>query len=138
MATAVRQDQTFMIAKSAPLWLGAIDTSPGTARASARAQLAAWGRADLIDDVEAITSELIANAVEASEQGGTAVGMRLVLTADALVIEIYDQAPGEPSPRPTGPDSESGRGLAIVDSISDRWGWSPARAGKVVWARLSA
>jgi hypothetical protein len=40
-----------------------------------------------------------------------------------------------------GPDAENGRGLAIIDTLTDRnWGWwpTPKSGGKVVWAALSA
>jgi anti-sigma regulatory factor (Ser/Thr protein kinase) len=127
------------IARSNPLWLGAIASTPRTARASARAQLAAWGRPELADDVEEIVSELATNAVTASEAAGTAIGMRLVLGPGALTVEIYDQAPGEPVAYAPPADAECGRGLALVAAISDRWGWSPARGGgKVTWAVVTA
>jgi hypothetical protein len=33
---------------------------------------------------------------------------------------------------------EHGRGLHIVDALSEAWGWTPTPpAGKTVWARLS-
>jgi len=37
----------------------------------------------------------------------------------------------------TRPDAKSGRGLQMVDALSDVWGWSPiAGGGKAVWAIL--
>ena len=35
--------------------------------------------------------------------------------------------------------AESGRGLHIVDQLSDAWGWTPPdRSGKTVWATVSS
>jgi hypothetical protein len=33
-------------------------------------------------------------------------------------------------------DSEDGRGLLLVASISARWGWKELQRGKVVWAEV--
>jgi hypothetical protein len=34
--------------------------------------------------------------------------------------------------------AETGRGLHIIDSLSESWGWTPPdRAGKSVWAMVS-
>jgi len=95
-----------VIARSSPITLGPIDTSPGTARASARAQLSAWGRDELADDLEIVVSELMSNAVAASEPGGTPVALRMVLTTASVLVEVWDCAPGVPAPR--APHAESG------------------------------
>ena len=127
-----------VLARSKPLVLGCIDTSPRTARASAVAQLAQWGRAELADDLAEIVSELTTNAVQASEPGGTAVVVSLILTSASVAVEVHDRAPGFPVLREPGPGAESGRGLRIVAELSRDWGWLPTRGGKVVWSELAA
>jgi anti-sigma regulatory factor (Ser/Thr protein kinase) len=127
-----------VLARSAALILGPIDSSPRTARASARAWLAQWGRADLSVDVETVVSELVTNAVRASGQGGTAVTVLLVLTSLSVAVEVFDRAPGVPVRREPGQGAESGRGLALVAALSADWGWTPARGGKIVWAAVPA
>ena len=44
------------------------------------------------------------------------------------------------APRVVGfdPDALSGRGLALVDAVSDRWGVEDVERGKSVWFELSA
>jgi anti-sigma regulatory factor (Ser/Thr protein kinase) len=127
-----------VLARSAPLALGPYDSSPRTARASARTWLAQWGRADLSADVETIVSELTTNAVRASERAGTPVVVLLVLTSRSVAVEVLDSGPGVPVRREPGPGAESGRGLALVAALSADWGWTPARGGKIVWAEIAA
>jgi hypothetical protein len=127
-----------VLARSHPLTLGPIDSSPRTARASARAQLSEWGRPELANDVEEIVSELITNAVKASERDATPVALRLLLTSASVVVEVFDSAPGVPVVYEPGPGAESGRGLQIVAALSIGWGWSPTANGKVTWAEIPA
>jgi anti-sigma regulatory factor (Ser/Thr protein kinase) len=137
MIFSAAQDQRAVLARSVPLRLGPIDTSPGTARASARAQLAAWGRPDLAADAEAVVSELVANAVQASKRGATPVGLRLILTTRSVFAEVLDYAPGVPTFREAGTEAESGRGLHLVAALSADWGWTPASGGKITWAEIT-
>jgi anti-sigma regulatory factor (Ser/Thr protein kinase) len=61
----------------------------------------------------------------------------LTLDRDELVILVRDFCPGTPQPANAGADDENGRGLFLVQSMSDRFGWHPAddgAPGKVVWA----
>jgi anti-sigma regulatory factor (Ser/Thr protein kinase) len=136
MILSAAQDQRAVLARTTPLNLGPIDTSPGTARASARAQLSVWGRPDLVDDAEAVVSELVTNAVQASERGATPVELRMILTTRSVFVEVFDSAPGHPAPRVAGPAEESGRGLRLVTALSADFGWNPTSTGKVVWAEI--
>lgn len=100
-----------------------------------------------------VVSELITNAMQAStqadvrprpEQTGTSlpvVYLRLLSDRQRVVIEVWDASPYSPTPRAVGLEEESGRGLMLVDALSTRWSWYPARrwgGGKVVWAELVA
>ncbi|HTY96256.1 MAG TPA: ATP-binding protein, partial [Solirubrobacteraceae bacterium] len=115
---------------TAPVTLAPLDTAPRTARASVTAQLSAWGRGDLADDAGLIVSELMTNAVVASEAGETPVAVRLLLTPASVVVEVYDRAPGFPLLAAAGAEAEAGRGLQIVASVATRWGWTPTTTGK--------
>jgi anti-sigma regulatory factor (Ser/Thr protein kinase) len=120
----------------------ALPTAPSLARGHVRATLAEWGLGELADDTELIASEMTANAVNASapfQAAGSVLVIRLCLIAsgNTLSVECWDQAPGIPVLRNTAGFAESGRGLAIIDSLtSGVWGWQPAngRVGKCVWA----
>ena len=63
--------------------------------------------------------------------------MRLWLLADQarVVILVWDASPLPPVPVSTQRDTENGRGLLLVDTLSERWGYLPAaNGGKFVWA----
>lgn len=68
-----------------------------------------------------VASELIGNAVR--------VGGRIVpsvhLEADRRVtVRVWDRSPVEPVPGAPGALDEHGRGLLIVQSLSEDWGWT--------------
>jgi hypothetical protein len=112
-----------------------------------------WGAAGCADDVAAVVSELLANALRhalppaASEPARSAAGgapsrpIRLGLVdLEPLVL----CAVADPSARPPvhrQPDwlEESGRGLHVVATLSSHWGFcvAPDLQGKVVWATIS-
>jgi Histidine kinase-like ATPase domain len=129
--------------------MAALVTAPGTARAYLASVLANWNLASLTGDGQAVVSELVSNAVEASTiagrpvyLGGRIAVVRLALLSDGsrLVTEVYDQAPGQPVIREPTSDSEAGRGLLVITQLTrGRWGWSPlhGQPGKVVWAELA-
>jgi anti-sigma regulatory factor (Ser/Thr protein kinase) len=118
--------------------LGAVATAPGCARAWTRQILWEWRLAGLSDTAEVVVSELTTNAVLASRREGRS-SIRLVLTLDEgeLAMLVRDYCSGAPQPRDAGADDEDGRGLLLVQAISDRSGWYPVgdgTPGKVVWA----
>jgi hypothetical protein len=57
-----------------------------------------------------------------------------------IVIEVWDQSPRAPETKEPEPDAENGRGLLLVESLSEQWSWQhvPSWPGKVVWAVLRA
>ena len=95
-------------------------------------------------------SELVTNSVQATadkdgrprygEAGLPVVHLRLASDHVRFRAEVWDSVPRVPAARQAGPDEEGGRGLALVEALSDRWGWTtvPGWPGKVVWAELRA
>jgi anti-sigma regulatory factor (Ser/Thr protein kinase) len=99
-----------------------------------------WGLRHLADDAALIVSELVTNAVDASEilPDRPPVTLRLLATELSLVIEVWDHSPLDLEPREAVADDECGRGLTVVAALADRWGCErTARRRKVVWAMLS-
>lgn len=112
--------------------------APYAARRFARTQLLAWHLPGLLDAAELVVSELASNA---SQHGaGLAIKVRLVFSGGLLTINVWDgDSANFPVMTVADPLEESGRGLALVDALSESWGSHPAKpAGKVVWARLKA
>ena len=73
------------------------------------------------DDAELLTSELVANAAE--HAGGTSIGLTIREQAlpsgrTAITCDVTDASPTPPSAQPADPDSERGRGLAIVTATA--------------------
>jgi anti-sigma regulatory factor (Ser/Thr protein kinase) len=131
--------------------MGALTSVPGTVRSHVRAVLAGWGLADLTEVCELVASELATNAVRASTApsgrvlyvNGRMRTVRVCLLSDGYrtLIEVYDQAFGEPVMKTVSASAESGRGLAMIDALTGgRWGWHTVQgqASKCVWAELSA
>jgi anti-sigma regulatory factor (Ser/Thr protein kinase) len=121
--------------------LGAVLTAPGCARAWTREILWEWRAAELADAAELVASELVTNSVTHSSGPDGAV-IRLILTLDQgeLAILVRDDHPGVPVAGQPDEDDEGGRGLLIVEHLSDRCGWYPlqgAEPAKVTWAVIS-
>lgn len=113
----------------------------GRARRWARSRLAGSGiQADepLAETLILLVSELVTNAVV--HTGRPAV-LRLslphVVTEEATVrLEVADHSGRAPVPRCAGDDATGGRGLALVDGLADRWGWSVEATGKRIWCEV--
>ncbi len=118
------------------LELGALAGAVPSARLHARLVLREWGLAALSDDTELLVSELVTNGVRASRaMGRDAVRMWLVSDLRQVVVFVWDASPLSPARADPGADAESGRGLLLVEALSDRWGhFGYDGGGKVVWA----
>jgi hypothetical protein len=54
-----------------------------------------------------------------------------------VVVEVHDGSTDVPFARHPEAWEVSGRGLALIDAICERWGVRETTHGKIVWARLS-
>ena len=87
------------------------------------------------DTAVLLADECVANAVR---HGGGRFELTIRRSPAALRVEVADQSPRLPIALAAEPDSERGRGVAIVSRLASRWGAEPDRAnGKVVWFELS-
>ncbi|MFC8369695.1 ATP-binding protein [Streptomyces sp. NPDC057239] len=116
------------------------------ARQFTRKTLDQWDLGDRFDDVCLVVSELVTNALRHGLPAGTPrsaapdlpVRLHLMRWTERLVCAVRDPSDDSPVARESDDFSaESGRGLFLVESFSDGWGWHPmagALGGKVVWA----
>ncbi|WP_181442322.1 ATP-binding protein [Streptomyces tateyamensis] len=91
---------------------------------------------DLLDDLELVLSELVANALAASRPEER-VEITVEQAGSSLLIEVVDQSAGAPRCRQSGLGDERGRGLLIVEALTSAWGWQRRGAAKVVWGLLA-
>lgn len=124
--------------EQAGLHLGADPRSARHARRFVDETLRRWDCAGALDTVTLLVSELVTNAVI---HAGSGVELSVRLLHDVVRVEVVDSDPTIPSPKQSGDDETSGRGLAIMDSMAAAWGIDPLPSGKRVWfevARLAA
>ena len=124
------------------LELGALPGAVPCARLHARNVMCEWGLTGLGDDVEILVSELVTNAVAAARSLARGLPVRLWLLCDKarVLIVVWDGCPRAPVRIDVSGDEESGRGLLLVETISDQWGSypTPATGGKAAWAVTAA
>ncbi|MGW6709961.1 SpoIIE family protein phosphatase [Streptomyces sp. NPDC054956] len=109
--------------------------APAMARHLIRAAVAAWGARDQSDGIELAADELMTNALVHTEGVGH-ISMRL--TAEGRIrIEVEDTSSALPRRREVDDWAVSGRGLMLVDRLSDAWGVEPRGGGKCVWCEFA-
>jgi anti-sigma regulatory factor (Ser/Thr protein kinase) len=123
-----------------------LDASPDSvkiARDFTRITLGLWGMDALTDLAELVVSELATNALRHGIPSARkivsqrCVRLRLLAQAPFVMCMVTDPGHGIPVLRDSGLDSESGRGLTVVEACCVRWGWHLLdEGGKVVWALL--
>ena len=120
------------------LELGALAGAVPCARLHARHLLREWGIGHLGNNAELLVTELVTNAVRASREMTRACAVRLWLLSDSaqILILVWDASPQPPVLTDVPDDAEHGRGLMLVDAVSEQWGWYSREDGdgKFVWA----
>ena len=90
---------------------------------------------DLTDTVTLLVSELVTNAVI---HAGSEVEVMIRLTETAARIEVTDGSPQAVAPRDATDEEDSGRGLALVGDLAQRWGVrSASGGGKTIWFEIN-
>ena len=100
------------------------------------AAVRAWGAHERADEVELVADELITNALMHTE-GAAVVTLRVLGSAERrLRVEVEDSSSALPRRREAGENGVSGRGLLLVDLLTDEWGVEARGGGKVVWCEF--
>jgi anti-sigma regulatory factor (Ser/Thr protein kinase) len=107
--------------------------SSGAARRWVRARLEELGLEPLTDAVTLLTSEVVTNAVL---HAATALRVGVSRDGAGVRVEVHDESPVPPSRRRHPVTSTVGRGLTMLDTVADEWGWRRDGTGKVVWFRV--
>ncbi|MFG2735346.1 ATP-binding protein [Streptomyces harbinensis] len=107
------------------------------ARRFVRKALVDWKINQRTDDVLLCASELVTNAILHGVPPGRGFYLYLWLTTDAVLrLEVHDSGDGHPRLRDPGADEAGGRGLWLVEAMSDCWGVGARDPGKVVWCEF--
>ncbi|AXE25231.1 ATP-binding protein [Streptomyces globosus] len=141
--------------------LQALPARIGQIRRIVSAQLRHWQLDPLIDRAALGVTELLSNVHRHAQPDKTCT-VEIELRLGRLTVSVYDSDPRLPvlrtaAARPPGPDAPPaldvpgpldpldaletcGRGLALVEALSEAWGARPQEggAGKVVWFSLRA
>ena len=89
---------------------------------------------ETVDAAELMACELATNCVQHAH-----CDFELVIDVQGRIrIEVRDTNQSRPVAGHPAPEDRSGRGLRIVEAMSDAWGIIPSRNGKTVWFALEA
>ncbi|MER7739144.1 SpoIIE family protein phosphatase [Streptomyces sp. NPDC096538] len=105
-------------------------------RSMIRTAAGAWGARHRADEIELVADEMITNVLMHTE--GSAVVILSVLdgTERRLRVEVEDSSSALPRRREAGESGVSGRGLLLVETLTDLWGVEARGGGKCVWSEF--
>lgn len=107
----------------------------GQARTVVRDLLRQGRRPEMVETACLLTSELVANAIV---HAGAPVELVVDLDRSRLAIEVIDGSEDDPEVGTPSLLDTHGRGLDLVERLSDAWGVTRTRPGKSVWFALGA
>ena len=118
-----------------------LDPTPPAAGSARRAlHSAAIFGAVAEPDALLLVSELVTNSIiHAGHSGSDAIRVRAASHGSTTRVEVCDRARGDTMPvmQPEPPPfATGGRGLLLVDALSDRWGMDTCERGTCVWFEL--
>ncbi|POX40071.1 protein phosphatase [Streptomyces sp. Ru73] len=110
---------------------------PAEVRTELRRMLDQWRAGAVAGDVELVATELITNALRHTDSGAL-VSLELRSgPPDRIRLEVEDRSSHWPRRREPGETATTGRGLLLVEALSDRWGAEARGAGKALWCEFS-
>jgi anti-sigma regulatory factor (Ser/Thr protein kinase) len=88
---------------------------------------------EIVEAAELMVSELATNSVRHAHSDFEVVVHH---SPEKLRVEVSDHGQGQPVLRSPTLSERSGRGLRIVEDLSEDWGIAPSPGGKLVWFTL--
>jgi anti-sigma regulatory factor (Ser/Thr protein kinase) len=91
---------------------------------------------EFVQTVQLMVSELATNSLV---HGGTGFSVQIECGDSDVRVEVSDGGPGSPEIHTPAPTVPHGRGIQMVDVLSDQWGILRAHGetGKTVWFSLA-
>lgn len=115
--------------------LTAAPAAAGAARSQVRAAINAWDVSVDVSVAELLASELVTNAIRYEE--GETVTLVITSAYGQLRVEVHDTSRSVPLPVDRPAEAETGRGLILVASLSNEWGFYRTPTGKAVYFMLT-
>jgi len=108
------------------------ETSPAAARQFLRRATCAEHAGHVVEDAVLLVSEVVTNSVI---HGAPPIVVAVDCdSTDGLQVRVRDGSRNLPKPRAAGMTDEGGRGLGLLDRLSDDWGVETEPGdGKQVW-----
>ncbi|WP_327026867.1 ATP-binding SpoIIE family protein phosphatase [Micromonospora sp. NBC_01739] len=121
--------------RSARMEVPAEPTAPSRVRHWLTAQLTEWQVAESVIGAAVLcTSELTTNALL---HAGTAARVEIDLSPERLLVSVADSGSrGTVTRARTDTLSSRGRGLGLIEELSDAWGTDPTVRGSTVWFEI--
>jgi anti-sigma regulatory factor (Ser/Thr protein kinase) len=114
--------------------LAAGPAAAAQARGQVRAAILSWDVPVDPDTAVLLTSELVTNAI--THVAGGTVLLAVSCRRGQLRVDVHDTSRTLPVPVNVPADAEAGRGLLLVNSLSDEWGTYRTPSGKSVYFAL--
>ena len=108
--------------------------SSATARRFVEETLRRWECDGVLDTVTLLVSELVTNSIIHAD---SAADIAVLLKPHSVRIEVTDRAEAVPDVRRVDEEATSGRGLALVETLSSAWGVRPVPGGKTIWFEVA-
>ncbi|MFG2329115.1 ATP-binding protein [Streptomyces sp. NPDC048604] len=133
---AVKAEELYGNPADGEVCLPSLPESAATARRLTQSVvLRHWGLSPQIaEHAVLLVSELVGNAVR--HTGARIFGLRMLRRRGWIRIEVRDPSRGLPCLMPVHELDTSGRGLFLVDKLSDRWGVDLLPRGKTTWFEM--
>ena len=118
--------------------LAAGPAAPAEARRRVRDAIRSWQVPVDLDAALLLTSELVTNAIRhEAGQGAQPVMLAIASSRGRLRVDVHDTSRSLPAVAEVPADAETGRGLLLVETLSDEWGFYRTPAGKAVYFTLA-
>jgi anti-sigma regulatory factor (Ser/Thr protein kinase) len=114
--------------------LTAVPTAAAEARKQVRAAIWAWDLSVDATVAALLTCELVTNAI--MHTASETVTLAIAGAHGELRVDVYDASRSLPVLVDAPPDAEAGRGLKLVATMSDGWGFYRTTGGKAVYFTL--
>ncbi len=112
--------------------------APAEARRRVRHAIRSWQVPVDLDAALLLTSELVTNAIRhEAGQGAQSVMLAIDSSRGRLRVDVHDTSRSLPAVAEVPADAETGRGLLLVETLSDEWGFYRTPAGKAVYFTLA-